>query len=76
MWYRYIIMIFWACSSLLCLLQNRDTINEVKEENKPIVYVVYIIGGPIFMISNVLEEILDLLSGIEEVNDKNSPGGI
>lgn len=56
-----IIIVFWACSSLLCLLQNRDTINEVKEENKPIVYAVYIIGGPIFMISNVLEEILDLL---------------
>lgn len=36
-------------------------------------YAVYIIGGPIFMISNVLEEILDLLmpEGWDNL-DKNS----
>lgn len=68
-----IIIIFWVCSSLLCLLQNRDVVNEVKEENKFFVYAVYIIGGPIFMISNVLEEILDLLmpEGWDNI-DKNS----
>lgn len=68
-----IIIIFWICSSLLCLLQNREIIGEVSEENKPFVYAVYIIGGPIFMISNVLEEILDLLmpEGWDSL-DKNS----
>lgn len=57
---------------MLCLLQNEELIKEVSEKNRVFVYAIYIIGGPIFMIGNVLEEILDLLCGVEDKNDKNS----
>lgn len=74
MWSHCIILIFWFCSSMLCLLQNEDIVKEANEKNRVYIYIIYIIGGPIFMISNVLEEILDLLSGVEGRDDKNSFG--
>jgi hypothetical protein len=54
-----IIAILWAAMSLLVMIEYAPACKELSEADKLVVGIIFIIGGPIFTIANVLEAILD-----------------
>ena len=54
-----IIMILWAAMSLLVMIEYAPYCKDLKPNEKLIVGIIFIIGGPIFTIANILEAILD-----------------
>lgn len=54
-----IIIILWAAMSLLVMIEYAPYCKDLKPSEQLIVGIIFIIGGPIFTIANVLEAILD-----------------
>ena len=74
-----IIAILWAAMSLLVMIEYAPYCKDLPETDKVIVGLIFIIGGPIFTIANVLEAIEEKLpikpfteeyKGIEEFRNK------
>lgn len=54
-----IVMILWATMSLLVMIQYAPACKDLPKQDMIIVGIIFIIGGPIFTIANVLEALLD-----------------
>ena len=54
-----IIMILWAAMSLLVMIQYAPACRDLSMNDKLIVGIIFMIGGPFFAIANILEAILD-----------------
>lgn len=54
-----IVMVLWAAMSLLVMIQYAPACKELNTWEMLIVGMIFLIGGPIFTIANVLEAILD-----------------
>lgn len=54
-----IIMILWATMSFLIMMQYAPVCKDLSLNDKIIVGIIFIIGGPVFVMANVLEAILD-----------------
>lgn len=54
-----IIMILWSAMSLLVMIEYAPACKDLKSSEQLIVGIIFLIGGPIFTIANVLETILD-----------------
>jgi 4-hydroxybenzoate polyprenyltransferase len=54
-----IVMILWATMSLLVMIQYAPYCKELPVNDRLIVGLIFIIGGPFFAIANVLEALLD-----------------
>lgn len=52
-------LILWAAMSLLVMIQYAPACKELKDWEMIIVGLIFIIGGPIFTIANILEALLD-----------------
>lgn len=52
-------LILWAAMSLLVMIQYAPACKELKDWEIIIVGLIFIIGGPIFTIANILEALLD-----------------
>ena len=55
----FIVMILWATMSLLVMIQYAPACKDLPKQDMIIVGIIFIIGGPIFTIANVLEALLD-----------------
>lgn len=55
----YVAMILWAACSLLVMVQYAPLCKDLTTWDMLVVGIVLIIGGPIFVLGNVLEAILD-----------------
>ena len=54
-----IVGILWSAMSLLIILQYAPYCKDLPTQDQLIVGIIFIIGGPIFVIANVLESLLD-----------------
>ncbi len=54
-----IVMILWATLSLLVTIQYGPYCKDLSANNKFIVGLIFIVGGPFFAIVNILEALLD-----------------
>lgn len=54
-----IVIILWATMSLLVMIQYAPACKDLPKQDMIIVGIIFIIGGPIFTIANVLEALLD-----------------
>lgn len=54
-----IVMILWATMSLLVMIQYAPACKDLPKQDMIIVGIIFMIGGPIFTIANVLEALLD-----------------
>lgn len=54
-----IVLVLWAVLSLLVMIQYAPACKELSDNDKLIVGIIFIIGGPFFAIANVLEALLD-----------------
>lgn len=54
-----IVLILWAVLSLLIMIQYAPACKELSDNDKLIVGIIFMIGGPFFAIANVLEALLD-----------------
>ena len=54
-----IVLILWAVLSLLVMIQYAPACKELSDNDKLIVGIIFMIGGPFFAIANVLEALLD-----------------
>ena len=54
-----IIMILWATMTLLVMIQYAPACKDLSNNDKFIVGIIFMIGGPFFAIANVLEALLD-----------------
>ena len=54
-----IVMILWATMSLLVMIQYAPACKDLPKQDMIIVGIIFMIGGPIFTIANVLEARLD-----------------
>lgn len=54
-----IIIILWATMSFLIMMQYAPVCKDLSSNDKIIVGIIFIIGGPVFVMANVLEAILD-----------------
>lgn len=67
-----IIVILWATCSLLVMIQYAPYCLEMPMGDYLIAGIIFIIGGPFFTITNVLESILDVIMP-EGWDDNNEP---
>jgi 4-hydroxybenzoate polyprenyltransferase len=67
-----IVAILWATMSLLVMIQYAPYCKELPTNDKFIVGLIFIIGGPFFAIANVLEALLDCF--LPEGWDEDGPG--
>ena len=63
-----IITILWATMALLAIIQYAPACKDLSNNDKLIVGIIFMVGGPFFAIANVLEALLDcfLLEGWDE----------
>jgi hypothetical protein len=54
-----IVLILWAVLSLLVMIQYAPACKELSNNDKLIVGIIFMVGGPFFAIANVLEALLD-----------------
>lgn len=54
-----IIMILWATMALLVMIQYAPACKDLSNNDKLIVGIIFMVGGPFFAITNVLEALLD-----------------
>lgn len=54
-----IIVILWAVISLLIMIQYAPACKDLSNNDKLIVGIILMVGGPFFAIANVLEALLD-----------------
>jgi hypothetical protein len=54
-----IVLVLWAVLSLLVMIQYAPACKELSDNDKLIVGIIFMIGGPFFAIANVLEALLD-----------------
>lgn len=54
-----IIMILWATMTLLVMIQYAPACKDLSNNDKLIVGIIFMVGGPFFAIANVLEALLD-----------------
>jgi 4-hydroxybenzoate polyprenyltransferase len=54
-----IIMILWSAMSLLVMIEYAPACKDLGAWEKFVVGLIFLVGGPIFTIANVLEAILD-----------------
>ena len=54
-----IIMILWATMALLVIIQYASACKDLSNNDKLIVGIIFMVGGPFFAIANVLEALLD-----------------
>ena len=55
----WIILILWSAMSLLVMIEYAPACKDLPTAEQLIVGLIFIIGGPIFTIANILEAILD-----------------
>lgn len=67
-----IIMILWATMALLVMIQYAPVCKDLSTNDKLIVGIIFIIGGPFFAIANILEALLDCF--LPEGWDEDGPG--
>ncbi len=68
----YIIIILWATMSLLAMIQYAPVCKDLPFIDKLLVGIIFLIGGPVFAMANVLEAILDSI--LPEGWDEDGPG--
>lgn len=56
---RIIIGVLWAIMSLLVMIQYAPACKDLSNNDKLIVGIIFMVGGPFFAIANVLEALLD-----------------
>lgn len=66
-----IIMVLWAALSLLAMIQYAPACKDLSTNDKFIVGIIFIVGGPFFAITNILETLLDCF--LPEGWDENGP---
>lgn len=54
-----IVLVLWAVLSLLVMIQYAPACKELSDNDKLIVGIIFMVGGPFFAIANVLEALLD-----------------
>lgn len=54
-----IALILWAACSLLVMIQYAPYCKDLNNWDAAVVGIIFIIGGPIFVLGNILEAILD-----------------
>lgn len=54
-----IIGVLWAIMSLLVMIQYAPACKDLSNNDKLIVGIIFMVGGPFFAITNVLEALLD-----------------
>ena len=54
-----IIGVLWAIMSLLVMIQYASACKDLSNNDKLIVGIIFMVGGPFFAIANVLEALLD-----------------
>ena len=64
-------IILWAVLSLLVMIQYAPVCKKLSNNDKLIVGIILIIGGPFFAIANILETLLDCF--LPEGWDENGP---
>lgn len=67
-----IAIILWAVLSLLVMIQYAPVCKDLSNNDKIIVGIIFLIGGPFFAIANILEALLDCF--LPEGWDENGPG--
>lgn len=67
-----IITVLWAVLSLLVMIQYAPVCKDLSNNDKLIVGIIFLIGGPFFAIANVLEALLDCF--LPEGWDEDGPG--
>ena len=56
-----IISILWAIISAIMFIPNMSAAKDLSEQDKIIVVLIFLIGGPFFAIANILEQLLDCI---------------
>lgn len=56
-----IISILWTIISTIMFIPNMPAAKDLSEQDKIIVILIFLIGGPFFAIANILEQLLDCI---------------
>ncbi len=54
-----IMLVLWGITSLLAYTEVADTVKKLKEDDKKVVYIIFLLCGPAFAITTIANTILD-----------------
>ena len=57
----FITIILWGVLSTIMFIPHMPAAKDLSEQDKLIVMIIFLIGGPFFAIANVLEQLLDCI---------------
>lgn len=57
----FITIILWGVLSTIMFIPHMSATKDLSEQDKFIVMIIFLIGGPFFAIANVLEQLLDCI---------------
>ena len=57
----FITIILWGVLSTIMFIPHMPATKDLSEQDKFIVMIIFLIGGPFFAIANVLEQLLDCI---------------
>lgn len=57
----FITVILWGVLSTIMFIPHMPATKDLSEQDKIIVMIIFLIGGPFFAIANVLEQLLDCI---------------
>ena len=56
-----LVAILWSASSSLLIIEYGPYTKDLKKVDAAIVFLIFLFGGPIFMIANIMEAFLNIL---------------
>lgn len=69
-----IIAILWSAMSCLLIIEYAPYTKDLKKSDSAIVFLIFLLGGPIFTIANILEAILNVILPEGWGDDENFKG--
>ena len=57
----FITIILWGVISTIMFIPNVPACKDLSDQDKTIVMIIFLIGGPFFAIANILEQLLDCM---------------
>lgn len=71
---QIIIMVFWFTMAGIVFFSNSDVLADAEPKDRNIALLIMIIFAPVLALNNVIEDILDIILGIDNDDDDKRGG--
>ena len=58
----YLVIVFWIASVILAMVEYAELCGELNIAAKLFIGILFLIGGPIFLVANALEDLIEIIA--------------